>query len=77
MAGEMRDGDLEIQMAYLACNELYSKEKPYAANFLLDDIIGAERSNHKFDSTTVIVRNVRNAELSTSMASASLKRRPH
>ncbi|KAK3178322.1 hypothetical protein OEA41_000455 [Lepraria neglecta] len=59
MAGEMKDGDLEIQMAYLARNELYSKKKPYSADFLLNDIIGAEQSNHKFDSTTVIVRNVR------------------
>ena len=62
MAGKMRDGDLEIQMTYLTRNELYSKKKPYAADFLLDDIIGAERPNHKFDSTTVIVRNVRNAD---------------
>lgn len=53
---------VESYMTFLARDEIYEKEKPYQAGFLVDDIEGAEMTNHKLDVHPVTFYDARTAE---------------
>lgn len=51
--------DVNSQMVFLSRNELYQTEKPYAADFPVDEIEGAKLSNHMFDTLPVTFHDAR------------------
>lgn len=54
--------DVKTKLTYLARNELYQREKPYATDFLVEHIDGAEATNHLFELMDVVVNDARGSE---------------
>src|SRR6478736_4411991 len=46
-------------MTFLSRNELYQTEKPYATDFPVDHIKGAQMTNHIFDTRPVVFHDAR------------------
>ena len=55
----MASTDVDSYMTFLSRNELYQTEKPYATDFPVDDIEGAEMTNHLFDTHPVTFHDAR------------------
>lgn len=62
----MGSRDINTYLPYLAKDEIYTKEKPFGADFPVDRFQGSQLANHVFDNKQVIIHDVRNAK-STSL----------
>src|SRR6187402_3540278 len=52
-------GEITSHMTFLSRNELYQKEKPYSADFPVDDIEGAKINNHTYDVLPITLHDAR------------------
>ncbi|KAF4997491.1 hypothetical protein FGRMN_3855 [Fusarium graminum] len=50
---------VKANIPYLARDELFKHEKPYGADFAVDEIDGASITNYVFDTRPVLVHNIR------------------
>ena len=57
MSDLVDEGDVLVELPYLARSELYTRQKPYAVDFSIDDIPGAVKSNHAFEPHKIVVQN--------------------
>ncbi|KAJ3528155.1 hypothetical protein NM208_g10338 [Fusarium decemcellulare] len=57
------NGDIPTFISFLARDEIYKAEKPYAVSFPVGHIQGAKSTNHIFDIKPVMVCDLRNQDL--------------
>ena len=48
---------VHIRLPYLLRDDLYLKEKPYTTDFSVENISGAEATNHRFDYQELFIRD--------------------
>jgi hypothetical protein len=58
-AQNMAPRDISSYMTFLSRHELYQTEKPYATDFPVEDIEGANMTNHIFDTRPITFHDAR------------------
>jgi hypothetical protein len=48
---------IPVRLPYLRRDDLYLNEKPYTTDFSVEDIAGAEATNHLFDYQELVIRD--------------------